>query len=132
MAARPIPRRTIAASWRKRNGSHRTFPTGPSSVVSWLRACTNLGGLLAEQSRAAEAELILRRGIALNADLTAKQPGDVQVRLDLAKCRNNLGYLLLESGQTEGAIAELEQAQPEFGAGQAVSRYASLSSRSGR
>jgi hypothetical protein len=43
----------------------------------------------------------------LNSDLTSKQTGGVQVRLDLSKSRTNLGELLQEQGHVDQAIPEL-------------------------
>ena len=54
--------------------------------------CSNLGGILAEQDRFADAEPLLRQGIKLNPDLR-EFPDDRELDFDLANCDHNLGYL---------------------------------------
>ena len=72
MAAGQIPRHHYRHELAEAERLTQDFPDRPEFRRELARACTNLGGLLAEQSRATEAETILRRGIALNADLTSK------------------------------------------------------------
>ena len=58
------------------SGWPRTSPIAPSTGGSWPAGYSNVGGILAEQDRFAEAEPILRRGIELNTELLAKSPDD--------------------------------------------------------
>ena len=48
---------------------------------------------------------------SVNAAITAKYPDDVQIRLDLAKCHNNLGELLRNQGNANEAVASFVAAR---------------------
>jgi eukaryotic-like serine/threonine-protein kinase len=71
----------------------------------------NLGNVLSAQNQPQDAEPILRRAIGANETITAKNPEDVQIRLDLAKCHNNLGELVRKQGDTDQALASFVAAR---------------------
>src|SRR5208282_5773595 len=75
------------------------------------RASMNLGNLLESGGRLPEAQSLLRRAIVLNSALMDKQPADVQVRLDLAKSRTNLGESFRDNGHPERSIAQYEKSR---------------------
>jgi len=59
----------------------------------------------------AEAEPILRQGIAVNTALLEGNPADDEVRFDLGNCRYNLGYLQFKREQYDEALGNLDQAR---------------------
>ena len=63
------------------------------------------------QNRYESAEPILRHAIDVNTALTRADPDDVQIRLDLAKCHNNLGKLLIDHGDARQAATSFRQSQ---------------------
>ena len=81
------------------------FSDRPEHQRELARTLMNLGNVLSAQNQPQDAEPILRRAIGVNATITAKNPEDMQIRLDLAKCHNNLGELLRKQGDTDEALA---------------------------
>ena len=87
------------------------FPDRPEHSRELARTLTNLGNVLLAQNNSSDSESIFRRAIAVNATIVAKNPGDVQIRLDLAKCHINLGSFLRQVGGDSQAITEYVQAR---------------------
>ena len=115
-AAGPIAKFTGVGNTRKLERFFQDFPHRFEYQRFLAGGCTNLGGILAEQSRSQEAEPILRRGIELNTALSAQHPDDEEIRFDLGNCHFNLGYLQLKLGRADEALASAEQARKYAGA----------------
>jgi eukaryotic-like serine/threonine-protein kinase len=71
----------------------------------------NLGNILSDQGRGEEAEPALTRAVELNRTIAAANPRDVQIRLDLSKCHNNLGELKREKGEVPQALKSFAEAR---------------------
>ena len=72
--------------------------------------CTNLGGILAEQSRfpGGRANPAAGRRAEYRA-LQPRYPDDEEIRFDLGNCHFNLGYLQLKLGRADEALASAER-----------------------
>jgi tetratricopeptide (TPR) repeat protein len=71
----------------------------------------NLGNVLGDLGRADEAEPALVQSVELNSAIAAANPRDVQVRLDLSRCDNNLGELLRSKGGIQQALTSFTNAR---------------------
>jgi tetratricopeptide (TPR) repeat protein len=80
------------------------FPSLPQLGLELAAGHTNLGALLAEQGRRAEAEGEYRRSIELQEALTAAAPAVPEYAVDLAGTFGNLGNLLFTAGESQAAL----------------------------
>ena len=87
------------------------FPDRPEHSRELARTLSNLGNVLLSQNHVVDSEPIFRRAVAVNAAIATKNPDDVQIRLDLAKCQINLGRFLHLDGNDPQAITTFGQAR---------------------
>ena len=73
----------------------------PRPSQELARASNNLGNLLDEQQRLAEAQQLYARAVGIHEDLTKRAPENREYRVELAKFYNNLADLFREQGSAD-------------------------------
>jgi tetratricopeptide (TPR) repeat protein len=86
------------------------FPAVPEYRQELARGQRELGILLRDVRKRAEAEAVYRQALALQERLVADFPDVPEYRGDLARCRNCLGVVLAEQRRRAEAEAEYRQA----------------------
>jgi eukaryotic-like serine/threonine-protein kinase len=81
------------------------FPDRPEHSRVLARTLMNLGNLMSDLDHGDEAGRALRRAVEVNRVIAARDPQDVQIQLDLAKCHTNLAEVLRKGGNFEQAVA---------------------------
>ena len=109
-ASRRRRRPSTARRWRSGRSWPTTTPPSPNSAADLADSHNNLGILLSETGRPAEAEAEYRTALAIQQKLADDNPAVTEFRSDLAGSHNNLGNLLSADGQAAEAEAEYRAA----------------------
>ena len=103
-------RPSSARRWRSSRSWPTTTPPSPNSAAAWRTATYNLGILLGETGKPAEAEAEYRKALALWQKLADDNPAVTEFRSGLAESHGCLGALLSKTGKPAEAEAEFRKA----------------------
>ncbi|WP_428503112.1 protein kinase domain-containing protein [Roseateles sp.] len=85
-------------------------PGSPQLMFNHGQSVYWMGYAAREEGRQAEAQQQFERYLALSEQLASKEPDQLDWQVELAYAHNNLGILLLESGQPAAALPRFEAA----------------------
>ena len=94
-----------SSGWRGRT------PPSPSSSATWPHSHNNIGVVLRETGKPAEALAAYEQARAILERLARENPTVTEFQADLAESHNNIGLCSRDTGKPAEALAAYEQAR---------------------